>query len=127
MTAIYPAVGEPITLRRVTGASGNVLTEPQVFTIDAGGYSEAVGFGNTPIDLAVRIEGTLQNSTDVELETSATAAFTVAHKEMDIELKHLTSGSTVVTKDLEYDGLYFRIKNVSPVAVTVIMIRKPWN
>lgn len=127
MSAIYPAVGESITLRRVTDASGNTLTEPQVYTIAAGGYSESVGFGNTPIDLAIRIEGTLSNSSDVELETSDTPTFTVAHKEADIELKHLTAGSTVLSKDIEGDGLYFRIKNTSPVAVTVIMTRKPWN
>jgi len=127
MFAVYPTVGESITLRRVAASTGNALVEPQVFTIAAGGYSEGVGFGHTPIDLEIKIEGALQNSSTVEVEISTEPTFAVASKEKEITLKHLTSGAVVIEKDLEGCGSYFRIKNTSPVAVSVFMTRKPWN
>ena len=127
MFAVYPTVGESITLRRVPAVNGNTLVEPQVFSIPAAGYSEGVGFGHTPIDLAIRIEGALQNTSTVELEISCEPTFAVPVKEKEITLKHVSQGAVVLEKDLEGCGSYFRIKNTSPVTVTVFMTRKPWN
>jgi len=125
MTAIYPSINSaPISLRAasVTG----VITEPQVTTIPAAGYTEVVGIAGVPLNVQIKLLDDADSDDGVLVEICDEPTFTVPteHSASPVVFSDKPTGE-IVQFGIEGAPGYFRINNTSDTPIEVNIWRLP--